>query len=86
VQGWFVLDRHIAVGEDGSVALDPAAEEPLARVVTQFSAALAAATPPPVHSPAPDPASAPDSASALDPALDPDPEEAVRDRSAAVLR
>ncbi|WUH91963.1 NADPH-dependent FMN reductase [Streptomyces sp. NBC_00433] len=40
VQGWFVLDRHITVGEDGTVTLDPAAAVPLRQVVTQFSAAL----------------------------------------------
>jgi FMN reductase len=40
VQGWFVLDRHITVGEDGALTLDPAAAVPLRQVVTQFSAAL----------------------------------------------
>ncbi|WP_405584729.1 NADPH-dependent FMN reductase [Streptomyces sp. NBC_01190] len=40
VPGWFVLDRHITLGADGAVALDPAAAEPLGRVVAQFSAAL----------------------------------------------
>jgi FMN reductase len=43
VQGWFVLDQHIAVGEDGSVTLDPAAAAPLDQVVKQFSAALSSA-------------------------------------------
>ncbi|WP_329065856.1 NADPH-dependent FMN reductase [Streptomyces sp. NBC_01429] len=41
VQGWFVLDRHISVREDGSVAVDPEAREALDRVVDQFSLALA---------------------------------------------
>lgn len=40
VQGWFVLDRHIAVGDDGTVTLDPAAAGPLRQVVQQFSTAL----------------------------------------------
>lgn len=40
-QGWFVLDRDIAVGQDGSVTVRPAAAEPLAAVVDQFAAALA---------------------------------------------
>ncbi|MET9976643.1 NADPH-dependent FMN reductase [Streptomyces microflavus] len=40
VQGWFVLDRHITTGEDGSVVLDPASAAPLDQVVAQFAAAL----------------------------------------------
>ncbi|ARQ67832.1 NADPH-dependent FMN reductase [Streptomyces marincola] len=39
-QGWFVLDRHIAVAADGSVTVDPAAAGPLRVVLDQFSAAL----------------------------------------------
>ncbi|MFE7133274.1 NADPH-dependent FMN reductase [Streptomyces sp. NPDC057638] len=40
VQGWFTLDRHISVREDGSVALAPEAADGLDPVVRQFSAAL----------------------------------------------
>lgn len=40
VPGWFVLDRHITAGEDGSVVLDPASAAPLDQVVAQFAAAL----------------------------------------------
>ncbi|TDC65675.1 NADPH-dependent FMN reductase [Streptomyces hainanensis] len=40
--GWFVLDRHILVAEDGSVTLDPTAAEPLEQLVDQFSAHLGA--------------------------------------------
>ncbi|RBM16145.1 NADPH-dependent FMN reductase [Streptomyces sp. PT12] len=39
-QGWFVLDRHITVEQDGAVTLDPAAAGPLDQVLEQFSAAL----------------------------------------------
>ncbi|MFF4475026.1 NADPH-dependent FMN reductase [Streptomyces sp. NPDC001599] len=42
VQGWFTLDRDITTHEDGAVAVAPGAAEALARVVDQFSAALAA--------------------------------------------
>lgn len=47
VQGWFVLDRHITTGEDGSVVLDPASAAPLDQVVAQFAAALARTAPVP---------------------------------------
>jgi len=40
VQGWFTLDQDIAVHEDGSVTVAPAAAEALGQVVDQFSAAL----------------------------------------------
>ncbi|MEU9479369.1 NADPH-dependent FMN reductase [Streptomyces sp. NPDC048191] len=40
VQGWFTLDKDIAVGEDGSLTVAPAAAEALGHVVDQFSAAL----------------------------------------------
>ncbi|WP_049564906.1 NADPH-dependent FMN reductase [Streptomyces sp. SBT349] len=39
-QGWFVLDRHITVEQDGAVTVDPAAAGPLDQVLDQFSAAL----------------------------------------------
>jgi FMN reductase len=38
--GWFVLDKHIHVREDGGVVVEPAAQEALERVADQFSAAL----------------------------------------------
>jgi FMN reductase len=40
VQGWFVLDRHISVGADGQVSLDPETAQALARIVDQFADAL----------------------------------------------
>jgi FMN reductase len=40
VQGWFVLDRHITVHEDGTTAIETDADETLGRLVDQFSAAL----------------------------------------------
>ncbi|MFE2383452.1 NADPH-dependent FMN reductase, partial [Streptomyces misionensis] len=40
VQGWFTLDRDITVRDDGSLAVAAPADEALARVVDQFSAAL----------------------------------------------
>jgi FMN reductase len=40
VQGWFVLDRHITVREDGDTTIETAADETLGLVVDQFSAAL----------------------------------------------
>ncbi|MFD5310461.1 NADPH-dependent FMN reductase [Streptomyces ardesiacus] len=40
VQGWFTLDRDIAVHEDGTVTVAPGAAEALGQVVDQFSAAL----------------------------------------------
>ncbi|KIF76697.1 NADPH-dependent FMN reductase [Streptomyces sp. 150FB] len=39
VQGWFVLDRHITVRDEG-VTVEPATEEALRKVVDQFSQAL----------------------------------------------
>ncbi len=44
-QGWFVLDRHIAVAGDGGVTVDPAAAVPLEQVLDQFLAALGRAAP-----------------------------------------
>ncbi|MEV3859995.1 NADPH-dependent FMN reductase [Streptomyces sp. NPDC050095] len=41
-QGWFVLDRHIAVGVDGTVTLTPETREALAPVLDRFRAALPA--------------------------------------------
>ncbi|GAA0928687.1 NADPH-dependent FMN reductase [Streptomyces rhizosphaericus] len=38
--GWFVLDKHIEVGKDGGMVVDPATREALERLVDQFSAAL----------------------------------------------
>jgi FMN reductase len=38
--GWFVLDRHIDVREDGGLVVEPAAREALERVTDRFSAAL----------------------------------------------
>jgi FMN reductase len=40
VQGWFVLDRHITVREDGTTAIEAGAGEALGPLVDQFSAAL----------------------------------------------
>ncbi|MFJ5098807.1 MULTISPECIES: NADPH-dependent FMN reductase [unclassified Streptomyces] len=40
VQGRFVLDRHIGIAPDGSVALEPGTGKSLGLVVDQFSAAL----------------------------------------------
>lgn len=40
VQGWFTLDKDLAVQDDGSLAVAPAATEALGQVVDQFSAAL----------------------------------------------
>jgi FMN reductase len=40
VQGWFTLDKDIAVQDDGSLTVAPAATEALGQVVDQFSAAL----------------------------------------------
>ncbi|MGY5055608.1 NADPH-dependent FMN reductase [Streptomyces sp. 900105755] len=45
VQGWFTLDKDITVGEDGTLALAPAAAEALAPIVDRFSAALPGRTP-----------------------------------------
>ncbi|MFJ4715233.1 NADPH-dependent FMN reductase [Streptomyces sp. NPDC088785] len=41
-QGWFVLDRHITVGADGSVTLAPETHEALAPVLGRFRDALPA--------------------------------------------
>ncbi|MFF8785995.1 NADPH-dependent FMN reductase [Streptomyces sp. NPDC015125] len=40
VQGWFVLDRHLAVREDGALTVEPGAQEGLDQVLTQFSGAI----------------------------------------------
>ncbi|MFD5158639.1 NADPH-dependent FMN reductase [Streptomyces hawaiiensis] len=40
VQGWFTLDQDIAVLDDGTLTVAPAATEALGQVVDQFSAAL----------------------------------------------
>ncbi|MEK0098179.1 NADPH-dependent FMN reductase [Streptomyces sp. A475] len=40
VQGWFTLDKDIAVATDGTVSVAPGSAEALGRVVDQFSAAL----------------------------------------------
>ncbi|WP_328382500.1 NADPH-dependent FMN reductase [Streptomyces sp. NBC_00400] len=40
VQGWFVLDRHLAVREDGALTVEPGAQEGLDQVLAQFSGAL----------------------------------------------
>ncbi|MFC9504526.1 NADPH-dependent FMN reductase [Streptomyces sp. NPDC057002] len=40
VQGWFTLDKDLAVQDDGTLTVAPAAAEALTQVVDQFSAAL----------------------------------------------
>ncbi|MFD4633462.1 NADPH-dependent FMN reductase [Streptomyces sp. NPDC058284] len=40
VQGWFVLDRHLGLREDGSLVIDSGTDEALHRVLDQFSGAL----------------------------------------------
>ncbi|AIR96640.1 NADPH-dependent FMN reductase [Streptomyces glaucescens] len=40
VQGWFTLDRDIAVTDDGHLSVAPGAAEALAQVVDRFAAAL----------------------------------------------
>ncbi|NLU75686.1 NADPH-dependent FMN reductase [Streptomyces sp. HNM0575] len=40
VQGWFVLDKDIAIREDDAVSVDVATQEALDVVLAQFSAAL----------------------------------------------
>jgi FMN reductase len=40
VQGWFVLDRHITVLDEGRVAVEPGTREALDQVVDQFSLVL----------------------------------------------
>ncbi|MDQ0791592.1 NADPH-dependent FMN reductase [Streptomyces sp. B1I3] len=45
VQGWFTLDKDLAVGEDGALSVAPAAAEALGQVVDQFSFALGGRAP-----------------------------------------
>ncbi|MDT9686230.1 NADPH-dependent FMN reductase [Streptomyces sp. TRM76323] len=40
VQGWFTLDKDLAVADDGSLTVAPGPAEALARVVDRFSEAL----------------------------------------------
>ncbi|MFI2642211.1 NADPH-dependent FMN reductase [Streptomyces sp. NPDC018610] len=40
VQGWFTLDKDVTLHEDGALSVEPAANEALAQVIDQFSAAL----------------------------------------------
>ncbi|MGW6458878.1 NADPH-dependent FMN reductase [Streptomyces sp. NPDC055078] len=44
VQGWFTLDKDIAVGDDGTLTVAPGPAEALARVVDQFSGTLSSRT------------------------------------------
>jgi FMN reductase len=44
VQGWFTLDKDIAVGDDGTLTVAPGSAEALAQVTDQFSAALGGRT------------------------------------------
>ena len=44
VQGWFTLDKDIAVGDDGTLTVAQGAAEALAQVVDQFSDALGSRT------------------------------------------
>ncbi|KUN80520.1 NADPH-dependent FMN reductase [Streptomyces bungoensis] len=44
VQGWFTLDKDIAVGADGTLTVAPGPAEALAQVVDQFSQALGGRT------------------------------------------
>ncbi|MFF8955125.1 NADPH-dependent FMN reductase [Streptomyces sp. NPDC014894] len=44
VQGWFTLDRDIAVGDDGGVTVAPGAAGSLEQVVDRFSEALVSRT------------------------------------------
>lgn len=44
VQGWFTLDKDIAVGEDGTLTVAPGPAEALEQVVDQFSEALGSRT------------------------------------------
>ncbi|MFJ3586914.1 NADPH-dependent FMN reductase [Streptomyces sp. NPDC090127] len=44
VQGWFTLDKDIAVGGDGTLTVAPGTDRALAQVVDQFSAALGGRT------------------------------------------
>ncbi len=45
VQGWFVLDRHITIGDTGEVTVEAATAEALDQVVDRFSATLDATRP-----------------------------------------
>ncbi len=38
--GWFVLDKHIEVRQDGGILIEQATREALDQVTDQFSAAL----------------------------------------------
>ncbi|MFH9001924.1 NADPH-dependent FMN reductase [Streptomyces afghaniensis] len=38
--GWFVLDKHIEVRQDGGIIVEPGTREPLDQVTDQFSTAL----------------------------------------------
>lgn len=40
VQGWFVLDRHLEVADDGALGVEPQTAEALGRVLDQFSTAI----------------------------------------------
>jgi hypothetical protein len=40
VPGWFVLDRHIIVADDGSVTVEPATAEALDQVVDRFAGSV----------------------------------------------
>ncbi|KIF71591.1 NADPH-dependent FMN reductase [Streptomyces sp. AcH 505] len=42
--GWFTLDKHLTVGEDGSLTVEPVTAEALAQVTDRFSAALGGRT------------------------------------------
>ncbi|MFG2719110.1 NADPH-dependent FMN reductase [Streptomyces sp. NPDC048416] len=44
VQGWFTLDKDLAVGADGALIVAPGPAEALAQVVDQFSEALGGRT------------------------------------------
>ncbi|OWV05810.1 FMN reductase (NADPH) [Micromonospora wenchangensis] len=46
VQGWFVLDKDLAVDGDGTLVVAPAAAVALEQVVDQFSTTLHRSTPP----------------------------------------
>jgi FMN reductase len=45
VQGWFVLDRHLEVTDDGTLAVEPQTAEALDRVLDQFSTAISGRLP-----------------------------------------
>ncbi len=40
VQGWFVLDKHLTAGADGSLEIEPATRQALDQVLGAFSASL----------------------------------------------